>query len=147
MQLAVKLKRLSDKAVVPKYANPGDAGMDLTAISEELITDREMRTLCYGTGLSVDIPEGYVGLIFPRSSVTTKTTLALGNAVGVIDSQYRGEIKVQFREQARLTGKKYNVGDRVAQLIILPYPEVEFIEVTSLNETVRGNGGFGSSGT
>lgn len=147
MNLMVKLKKLHPDAVIPSYAKPGDAGVDLTAISEEIIRDREMRIIRYGTGLSIEIPSGYVGLIFPRSSITTKTTLLLGNHVGVIDSGYRGEIKFEFRDHAVVTGKKYNVGDRIGQLIIVPYPTLEFLEVTSLSETERSSGGFGSSGS
>ena len=139
--MKVKIKKLHKDAVVPKYGKPGDAGVDLTAISEEWNDDNSIVT--YGTGLSVEIPEGHVGLIFPRSSVY-KTTLSLANCVGVIDSGYRGEIMFKFRYLEE--GMVYNVGDRVGQLIIMPYPQVEFEEVEDLTDSERGEGGFGSTG-
>jgi dUTP pyrophosphatase len=139
--MKVKIKKMHTNAVVPKYAKPGDAGLDLTAISEEWNEGNTMVT--YGTGLAVEIPEGYVGLLFPRSSVS-KTTLNLANSVGVIDSGYRGEIMFKFRYLEE--GMTYDVGDRIGQLIIMPYPQVEFEEVEDLSFTERGEGGFGSTG-
>jgi len=141
--MKVKIKKLHDGAVIPSYAKEGDAAMDLTAVSK-IGTDGSA-FLEYGTGISVAIPEGYVGLIFPRSSVS-KTTLSLCNAVGVVDSGYRGEIKLRFRDAKLYGGESYKVGDRVAQLMIIPRPSVEFEEVEDLDETDRGLGGFGSSG-
>lgn len=139
--MKVKIKKMHANAVVPKYAKPGDAGLDLTATSEEWNDDNTMVT--YGTGLAVEIPEGYVGLVFPRSSVS-KTTLNLTNSVGVIDSGYRGEIMFKFRYLEE--GMIYDVGDRIGQLIIMPYPQIEFEEVEDLSSTERGEGGFGSTG-
>lgn len=139
--MKVKIKKMHANAVVPKYAKPGDAGLDLTATSEEWNDDNTMVT--YGTGLAVEIPEGYVGLVFPRSSVS-KTTLNLTNSVGVIDSGYRGEIMFKFRYLEE--GMIYGVGDRIGQLIIMPYPQIEFEEVEDLSSTERGEGGFGSTG-
>lgn len=139
--MKVKIKKIDANAVIPKYAKPGDAGLDLTATSEEWNDDNTMVT--YGTGLAVEIPEGYVGLVFPRSSVS-KTTLNLTNSVGVIDSGYRGEIMFKFRYLEE--GMIYDVGDRIGQLIIIPYPQVEFEEVEDLSSTERGEGGFGSTG-
>jgi dUTP pyrophosphatase len=139
--MKVKIEKMHTNAVVPKYAKPGDAGLDLTAISEEWNEGNTMVT--YGTGLAVEIPEGYVGLLFPRSSVS-KTTLNLANSVGVIDSGYRGEIMFKFRYLEE--GMTYDVGDRIGQLIIMPYPQVEFEEVEDLSFTERGEGGFGSTG-
>ena len=139
--MKVKIKKLHPDAVIPTYSKAGDAGMDLTAISEKWNEDNSMVT--YDTGLAVEIPSGHVGLIFPRSSVS-KTTLSLSNCVGVIDSGYRGNIMVKYRYLEE--GYAYEAGDRVAQLIILPYPQVEFEEVTELSETDRGEGGFGSTG-
>lgn len=139
--MKVKIKKLHKDAVIPKYGKPGDAGVDLTAISEEWNDDNSIVT--YGTGLSVEIPEGHVGLLFPRSSVY-KTTLSLANCVGVIDSGYRGEIMFKFRYLEE--GMVYDVGDRVGQLIIMPYPQVEFEEVEDLTDSERGEGGFGSTG-
>lgn len=139
--MKVKIKKMHANAVIPKYAKPGDAGLDLTATSEEWNENNTMVT--YGTGLAVEIPEGYVGLVFPRSSVS-KTTLNLTNSVGVIDSGYRGEIMFKFRYLEE--GMIYDVGDRIGQLIIMPYPQVEFEEVEDLSSTERGEGGFGSTG-
>ena len=137
--MKVKIQRLSDDAIIPHYAKPGDAGMDLTAVWKNQTFD----IVTYGTGLSIEIPDGYVGLLFPRSSIY-KTKMSLTNAVGVIDSGYRGEIMMKFK----VTDNRimYQVGDRIGQLVIMPYPEVEFEEVDELSETSRGAGGYGSTG-
>lgn len=141
--MKVRIKKLVPEAVVPSYANPGDAGLDLVATYVKVEDHNKYGFFEYGTGIAVEIPEGYLGLIFPRSSIS-KTGLMLSNAVGVIDSSYRGEIKLRFKY---ISGTdSYNVGDRIAQLLILPYPIVEFEEVEQLNETQRGSGGFGSTG-
>lgn len=142
----VKIKKLDPKAVIPKYAKPGDAGMDLTAIRYEY--DEKHDNHVYGTGLSIEIPEGYVGLLFPRSS-NRKTDAYMANHVGVIDSGYRGEIMVTYKSRdadADVFGRPYSEGDRVAQLIIMPYPTINLIEVEELSETERGEGGHGSTG-
>lgn len=138
----VKILKLHPNAVIPKYAKPGDAGMDLTAVSKWM--DDDYNT-CYGTGIAMEIPEGHVGLIFPRSS-NAKQDLILSNSVGVIDSGYRGEITFKFKKTERRFPKEYNIGDRVGQIIIMPYPHINFIEVDKLSETERGKGGYGSSG-
>lgn len=138
--MKVKIKKLHPDAFIPKYAKAGDAGMDLTAVEME----REWNIVTYKTGLAVEIPEGHVGLLFPRSSVY-KTSMVLSNCVGVIDSGYRGEIMMKFRSTE--SNKAYEVGDRVGQLIILPYPQVEFEEVENLSSTERGSGGYGSTGS
>ena len=138
--MKVRIKRLHPDAVVPKYAKAGDAGMDLTAVEME----REWNIVTYKTGLAIEIPEGHVGLLFPRSSVY-KTSMVLSNCVGVIDSGYRGEIMMKFRSTE--SNKAYEVGDRVGQLIIMPYPQVELEEVDSLSSTDRGKGGYGSTGS
>lgn len=141
--MKVKVKKLSPNAVIPSYAKPGDAGMDLTAVS---IHYDDNRNYVYGTGLAVEIPEGYVGLVFPRSS-NRKTESYLTNSVGVIDSGYRGEIMVSFKNRdAELHKAPYSINDRVAQLIILPYPEIELEEAEELSETERGENGHGSTG-
>jgi dUTP pyrophosphatase len=138
----VKIKRLSDNAVVPSYAHGTDAGLDLVATSMSIIEDSEFGYYEYGTGLAVSIPDGYVGLIFPRSSISN-TGMLLSNSVGVIDSGYLGEIKFRFRY---IKGTRhYNVGEKVGQLIIMPYPKIEFEEVEDLGESERGSGGFGST--
>lgn len=141
--MKVRFKKLNENAVVPAYSKPGDAGLDLTATSKELTNNPQYGFLEYGTGLAVEIPEGHVGLIFPRSSISD-TGLILSNSVGVIDSGYRGEIKFRFKHIPGTAD--YNVGDRVGQLIILPYPSIETEEATELNSSERGEGGFGSSG-
>lgn len=147
--MKVKIKKLHPEAVIPKYAKNGDAGLDLTAISQEFkrLPDNS-KIITYETGLAVEIPEGYVGLIFPRSSIS-KTSLSLTNSVGVIDSGYRGEIKFKFRIDANSRPVQectYKTGERIGQLIIIPYPKVELEEVEELSSTERGIGGFGSSG-
>ena len=125
MPLQVRIKKLVPEAVVPAYASPGDAGLDLTATSAEFD------------------PPGHVGLLFPRSSVH-KTGLTLSNGVGVIDSGYRGEIRAVFYVPEG--AKPYAVGDRCAQLVVMPFPQVQIVEADALSETERGGGGFGSTG-
>ena len=137
--MKVRIKKLHNNASIPRYAKPGDAGMDLIAVWQK----QELDLITYGTGLSVEIPKGYVGLLFPRSSVY-KTKMFLTNCVGVIDSGYRGEIMMKFEMMDSNT--MYKTGDRIGQIIILPYPQVEFEEVEELSETNRGSGGFGSTG-
>ena len=142
--MKVKIKKLHSKAVVPRYAKPGDAGLDLTAVSMKLDSSSAGRELVtFGIGLAVEIPEGHVGLLFPRSSVY-KSGLTLTNSVGVIDSGYRGEIMMKFQVSA--VSNMYKVGDRVGQLLIVPYPQIEFDEVEELSSTERGQGGYGSTG-
>lgn len=148
--MEVKVKKLSEKAVIPAYAKPGDAGLDLTAISYEY--DAEKDCHIYGTGLAFEIPEGYVGLIYPRSS-NRKTDAYMCNHVGVIDSGYRGEVMLSFKNRDKnvdctieqLT-KPYEVGNKVAQLIIMPYPKIKFVEVDKLSDSDRGENGHGSTG-
>lgn len=142
----LKIKKLDEKAVIPEYGTDGSACFDLTAISKEFKPLPVGPTYEYGTGLAFEIPEGHVGLIFPRSSITSKTTLALGNAVGVIDSDYRGEVKLQFRKTNHMVQIDYKEGDRIGQMMILPIPAVSIEEVSELSDTERGTGGFGSTG-
>lgn len=140
--MIIDIKKLNEKAKIPKIASPGDAGLDLVAISK----NSNKGFVEFGTGLVISIPEGFAGFIFPRSSIS-KTNLMLCNSVGVIDSSYRGELKIRFdhRDHDSMYTETYNVGDKVAQLIILPYPEIQFNEVDNLDDTVRGSGGFGST--
>lgn len=148
--MEVKIKRLCDNAIIPQYAHDTDAGMDLVATSYEY--NEKLHCHVYGTGIAVEIPEGYVGYIFPRSS-NRKTESYLTNHVGVIDSGYRGEIMASFKTRDFKEGeiqqlyKPYEVGDKIAQLIIMPYPKVEFTEVTELSSSDRGEGGHGSTGS
>jgi dUTP pyrophosphatase len=137
--MKIKIKKLHPFAVLPKYAKQGDAGMDLTAVSLELINTDYIK---YNFGLSFEIPEGFVGFIFPRSSCYKQDQI-LSNCVGVVDSGYRGEVSAVM---ICLTDKSYKVGDRVAQLIVMPIPYVQFDEVDNLSDTERGAGGYGSTG-
>lgn len=140
----VKIKKLHEDAIIPNYAKKGDAGLDLTAIHFRY--EAEYDCFVYGTGLALEIPKGYVGLIFPRSS-NSKTTAYLTNSVGVIDSGYRGEIMVKFKNRTAADNRApYKPGDRVAQLIIMPYPNITLVETDKLSESERGTGGYGSTG-
>lgn len=139
--MKVKIKKLVENAVIPHYAKNGDAGLDLTATSIE----QKGEKIIYHCGLAFEIPQGYFGFVVPRSS-NAKKDLLLTNSAGVIDSGYRGEVTAVFQKTRLLHTDLYNVGDRFAQLIILPYPQIEFEEVEELSKTERGVGGYGSSG-
>lgn len=139
--LKVKIKKLNPEAIIPKYSKDGDAGMDLT--STKIISETTDQ-ITYGTDLSFEIPKGFVGLVFPRSSIRNYD-LSLSNCVGVIDSGYRGEVQCTFKK-INDNVKNYVIGDRVAQIIILPYPRINFVESDNLTNTERGDGGFGSTG-
>jgi dUTP pyrophosphatase len=136
------IKKLHPNAVIPTYAKQGDAGMDLVATE---ILNEEAFQITYGTGLAMEIPLGFVGLVFPRSSIR-KYDLSLTNCVGVIDSGYRGELQATFRKERGVASTKYEVGERIAQIMIIPHPEITFIETEELSETDRGEGAFGSTG-
>lgn len=142
--MEVKFKKLHPDAIAPQYFN--GAGADLSAT---YVTIDEFNNVVYGTGLSVEIPEGYVGLIFPRSSIYKKN-LILSNSVGVIDSSYRGEILFKFRKIGDTTNRFeppfYDTKERIGQIIIMPYPVVDWVEVNELSDTERGVNGFGSTG-
>lgn len=181
--MKVKIKKLNEKAVIPTYAHATDAGLDLTATSVK--RDFAKDVFIYGTGLAVEIPEGYVGLLFPRSS-NRNTEAYMTNHVGVIDSSYRGEVMVCYKNRTitniadeisdiaidlydlidknnefsncdglveniseinrNAIKQPYEVGDRIAQLIIIPYPHIEFEEVDELSDSDRGTNGHGSTG-
>jgi dUTP pyrophosphatase len=140
--MIVRIKKLNENAVIPSYAKDGDAGMDLVAT--RIISDTTF-DITYGIDLAMEIPNGFVGLVFPRSSIR-KYDLILSNSVGVIDSGYRGEIQATFKKTNGLDSISYNVGDRIAQIMIIPHPPIEFDEVDELSDTQRGEGGFGSTG-
>jgi len=143
--MRIKIKKLHPNAVKPKYAKESDAGMDLVATS---IIENTPTQITYGTGLAMEIPDGMVGLIFPRSSIR-KTRLQLSNSVGVIDSGYRGELQATFNKIiTTIENQKndYKVGDRICQIIIVPHPIIQIVEVDELSESNRGIGGFGSTG-
>lgn len=165
MQVKTKIINKEIETPVLKYSKQGDAGIDLTATSKWY---DEQGNVCYGTNRAFEIPQGYVGLLFPRSSNANKDLL-LSNSVGVLDSGYRGEVMFKFKHSIRclglwtlikcifkknginthiynITNKDYEIGERIGQLIILHYPQIEFKEVSELSETERGSGGYGSTG-
>ena len=139
--MQVKFKKLQDNAVIPSYATAGDAGLDMVATDLRDWHDQ----VVYMTGIAVEIPEGHVGLLFPRSSIR-KYQLSLSNSVGVIDSGYRGEIQFTFNKTSGPASQKYKIGERIGQLVIIPYPIIEAVEVDELSDSERGEGGFGSTG-
>lgn len=138
--MIIKFTKIKSGAIIPEIPRHGDAGIDL--IANNFSIDEE-GNLVYGTGLACEFPDNFVGLLFPRSSVT-KYDLILGNSVGVLDSSYRGEILVKFK---LLNGtRKYNLGDKICQLVFLEKPKIEIVEVDYLSKTERDEGGFGSTG-
>lgn len=173
--IEVKIKKLRDDAVIPTYAKDGDMGMDLTAVEMEYKSDIDC--FVYHTGLAFELPKGYGMLLFPRSS-NRKTDAYMTNHVGILDSGYRGELLICYKNRTDIknigimrmmallvnnlceragfknrvpvpadkVSTPYNVGDRIAQLVILPYPQVKFTEVDELSESERGKGGHGSTG-
>lgn len=142
--MKVNFKKLNENAVIPEKAHVTDAGFDLTATSYEFKADIDCHV--YGTGIALEIPFGYVGLVFPRSS-NRKTDSYLANHVGVIDSGYRGEVFFSFKNRDCCEGNApYKVGNKIGQLIIIPYPEIELSEVESLEDSDRGINGHGSTG-
>ena len=158
--MKLKIKKLHEDAVLPIAANPGDAGLDLVSVSDGVMKAAEGDNplwyyVEYKTGLAIQLPEGHVGLLFPRSSIS-KYALSLCNSVGVLDESYRGEISLRFRldagtvkesEESKKIPSIYKKGDKIGQLVVIPYPKMEPEFVDSLDETVRGVGGFGSSDT
>ena len=144
MQVKTKIINKEIETPVLKYSKQGDAGIDLTATSKWYA---EQGNVCYGTNRAFEIPQGYVGLLFPRSSNANKDLL-LSNSVGVLDSGYRGEVMFKFKYNSSLEDrmKSYQVGDRIGQLIIIPYPTIECVESEELSETERGSGSYGSTG-
>lgn len=144
--MELKFKRLSENAILPIRAYKGDAGLDLTAtrITTELNECGQL-ILVYHTDLAVEIPEGYVGLLFPRSSVYKKSLMQT-NCVGVIDAGYRGEIMAKFRNTTDVVPAVYREGERFAQLVIVPIPDITVVEAAELSESDRGENGMGSTG-
>lgn len=134
----VKIKKLKAKAPTPQYAKDGDAGMDLTVMSIE----QHGQMVTYGSGIAMEIPKGYVGMIFARSSIY-KTDMILSNCVGIIDSGYRGEIMAKFHAPK---GPGYAEGERFAQIVIMPHPLINFKVAKRLSKSDRGEGGYGSTG-
>ena len=141
----VNIKKLNEKAVLPTYGSEYAAGADLYACNEEKIVIKPHETVLIKTGIALEIPEGYAGLIYARSGLATKRGLAPANKVGVIDSDYRGEIMVALHNHTNEV-KEIDAYERIAQLVVTPYIKAIFNEVDELNDTIRGTGGFGSTG-
>lgn len=142
----INIKKLNEKAIVPTYGSYYAAGADLYANIDESILIKPQETVFINTGLSFEIPEGLVGLVFARSGLSCKQGLAPANKVGVIDSDYRGELKVALYNQS-MEEKIVNPNDRIAQITFMPYIKANFKVMDELNNTERGTGGFGSTGT
>ncbi|NYV28103.1 dUTP diphosphatase [Streptobacillus felis] len=143
--MEVKIKKLNDNAIIPTYGTEFSAGADLYACIEENILIKSGETVMIKTGISLEIPTGLVGLVYARSGLAFKKGIAPSNKVGVIDSDYRGEIMVALHNHSK---EDYVVEkfERIAQLVIAPYIKANFIETDTLNDTVRDQGGFGSTG-
>lgn len=140
----VAIKKLCENAVVPTYGSAFSAGADLYAVEGCVIPPSETRLI--HTGLAMEIPEGYAGLIYARSGLASKRGLAPANKVGVVDADYRGEVMVALHNHSAVE-QSVASGERIAQLVIAPFLKVEFEETDTLSDTVRGAGGFGSTGT
>jgi dUTP pyrophosphatase len=140
----LRCRRLVPEATLPSRAHDGDAGLDLHAVEAATIGPGERASV--GTGVAVEIPEGHAGLVLPRSGLAARHGIALVNAPGLIDSGYRGEIRVLLLNTDRSEPFEVGPGERVAQLLITPYAAAEAVEVGELAESARGDGGFGSSG-
>lgn len=143
--MEVKVKKLNERAKLPTFGTNFSAGADLYCAEQEPITIQPYETHLVGTGISTEIPEGYVGLVYARSGLACKRNLCLANSVGVIDSDYRGEIKVALHNEGT-TSQTVTPEERIAQMIIMPYPKVDFVEESELAKTARSGGGFGSTG-
>ncbi|MBE6779217.1 MAG: dUTP diphosphatase [Ruminococcaceae bacterium] len=146
MKQTVRFLKLDKRAIAPTYGSEWAAGADLYALMDTPVTLAAGETALIHTGIAVEIPEGYVGLVCARSGLATKRGLAPANKVGVIDADYRGEIMVALHNHGSLH-QTIDDGERIAQLVIVPYLTAEYTEATELSDTVRGEGGFGSTGT
>ena len=146
MNIKVEIKKLDERAIIPTYGTEFSAGADIYALLDEPLTINPGETKFIHTGLAIAIPEGFVGLNFARSGMASKRGLAPANKVGVIDSDYRGEVMVALYNQGNVPQTIEN-GDRVAQMVFVPYYAAEFELKDELSETLRGEGGFGSTGT
>ena len=144
--MKINIKKLNDNAIIPSYGSEFAAGADLYACIEKEVTVAPHQTVVIPTGIALELPVGYAGLIYARSGLATKKGLAPANKVGVVDCDYRGEVKVALHNHSE-TPQTVAVGERVAQLVITPYITAQFITVDELSETARGAGGFGSTGT
>lgn len=142
----VNIKKLNPNAIIPTYGTQYSAGADLYVCTSEPITIAPGETTLVKTGIALEIPEGYAGLIYARSGLATKRGLAPANKVGVIDADYRGEIMVPLHNHSNQP-QTVEPNERIAQLVITPFLTASFIETDELSDTVRGVGGFGSTGT
>ncbi len=144
--MKVNIKKLNDRAIVPSYGSEYAAGADLYACTEGEVTVAPHQTVVIPTGIALELPVGYAGLIYARSGLATKKGLAPANKVGVVDCDYRGEVKVSLHNHSDIP-QTVSAGERIAQLIITPYVTAEFAVAEELSQTVRGAGGFGSTGS
>jgi dUTP pyrophosphatase len=142
----IAVKKLDERAVLPTYGSEFAAGADLYAVVEGEVVFQPGETKFVRTGLAMEIPEGYAGLIYARSGLACKRGLAPANKVGVIDCDYRGEVMVAIHNHTDIP-QSISAGERIAQLVITPYIVADFEETDELSQTVRGEGGFGSTGT
>lgn len=145
MKYNVKIKKLNENATIPTYGSPYSAGADLYSAMDD-VTIAPHTTTLIKTGLALELPIGFAGLIYARSGLATKRGLAPANKVGVIDCDYRGEVMVALHNHSDIE-QTVTKGERIAQLVITPYVVADFEEADELSETVRGEGGFGSTGT
>lgn len=145
MDVKVNIKKLNERAIIPSYGSEYAAGADLYACIEGEVAIKPHETVVVPTGIAIELPLGFAGLIYARSGLATKKGLAPANKVGVVDCDYRGEVKVALHNHSEEV-QTVVAGERIAQLVITPYLTAQFIECDSLSETVRGEGGFGSTG-
>ena len=143
--MKINIKKLDERAIIPTYGSEFSAGADLYACIDGAIEIKPHTTVVVPAGIALELPLGYAGLIYARSGLATKKGLAPANKVGVVDCDYRGEVKVALHNHSE-TVQTVEAGERIAQFVITPYITAEFIECESLSETVRGAGGFGSTG-
>lgn len=143
--MKINIKRLTETAILPERGSAYAAGYDLFADLQETVSIQPHETKMIGTGLAMEIPEGYFGGIFARSGLSSKEGLRPANCVGVVDADYRGEVKVALHNDGDFV-REIKSGQKIAQLVVVPFLSVEFDEVNELSETVRGVGGFGSTG-
>lgn len=144
--MKINIKKLNEKAIIPTYGSAYAAGADLYACIDNDVVINPHQTTLIPTGIALELPEGLAGLIYARSGLATKKGLAPANKVGVIDCDYRGEVKVSLHNHSEIP-QTVSVGERVAQFVITPYVTAEFVTVDELSDTVRGTGGFGSTGS
>ena len=142
----IAVKKLDERAVLPTYGSDYAAGADLYAVTDGEVVFAPNETKLIKTGLAMEIPEGYAGLIYARSGLASKRGLAPANKVGVVDADYRGEVMVALHNHSGVE-QKISAGERIAQLVVAPFLKAEFCQAEELSDTVRGAGGFGSTGT